>query len=77
MAYTKQTWENAPSTESPITASALNHMEQGIYDANQPATTSVDGQMSSTDKTKLDSISSGAKNVTISVSGEDMTISVS
>ena len=77
MSYTKQTWENTPSTASPITANALNHMEQGIYDANLTATTSRDGQMSSADKTKLNGISSGAKSVSISVDGEDMTISVS
>lgn len=33
MAYTKQTWENLPSTNSPITADRLNHMEDGIYNA--------------------------------------------
>lgn len=34
MSYTKQTWENLPSTTTPITADRLNHMENGIYDAN-------------------------------------------
>ena len=33
MAYTKQTWENLPSTNSPITADRLNHIEDGIYNA--------------------------------------------
>lgn len=33
MAYTKQIWENLPSTNTPITADRLNHMEDGIYDA--------------------------------------------
>ena len=33
MAYTKQTWENLPSTNTPITADRLNHMEDGIYNA--------------------------------------------
>ena len=33
MAYTKQTWENLPSTNTPITADKLNHIEDGIYDA--------------------------------------------
>lgn len=56
MAYTKQTWTNLPSKTTPINANRLNHMEQGIYDANQPATTSTQGQMSASDKTKLDGL---------------------
>ena len=36
-------------------------MEQGIYDANQLATQSAAGQMSKTDKKKLDEIESGAE----------------
>lgn len=56
MAYTKQTWANLPSKTTPINASRLNHMEDGIYDANQTATTSTAGQMSAADKTKLNSI---------------------
>jgi len=56
MAYTKQTWQNLPSKNTPINAQRLNHMEDGIYDANQLATQNTSGQMSSTDKTKLDNI---------------------
>ena len=33
MAYVKQTWENLPSTNTPITAERLNHMEDGIEGA--------------------------------------------
>lgn len=33
MAYQKQTWENAPSTNSPLSADRLNHMEDGIDNA--------------------------------------------
>ena len=33
MAYSKQIWENAPSTNSPLNADRLNHMEDGIYNA--------------------------------------------
>lgn len=33
MAYTKQTWENLPSTNTPITSDRLNHIEDGIYNA--------------------------------------------
>lgn len=56
MAYSKQTWANLPSKTTPINATRLNHMEDGIYDANKVATQSANGQMSSTDKTKLDSL---------------------
>lgn len=56
MAYTKQTWQNLPSKTTPINASRLNHMEDGIYDANKLATTSEAGQMSATDKTKLNGL---------------------
>lgn len=31
MAYNKTTWENAPSTNTPINASNLNKIEEGIY----------------------------------------------
>lgn len=31
MAYNKTTWENAPSTNTPINANNLNKMEEGIY----------------------------------------------
>ena len=30
MAYTKQTWEDLPSTNTPLTATRLNHIEDGI-----------------------------------------------
>ena len=33
MAYVKKNWQNTPSTNTPINADNLNHMEQGIYDA--------------------------------------------
>lgn len=32
MVYEKQTWEDYPSTNSPITSDRLSHIEQGIYD---------------------------------------------
>lgn len=32
MAYTRTTWENEPSENTPINASNLNKIEQGIYD---------------------------------------------
>lgn len=33
MAYTKQIWENSPSTNTPLSADRLNHMEDGIDNA--------------------------------------------
>lgn len=35
MAYVKQVWENLPSTNTPLSADRLNHMEDGIYKANE------------------------------------------
>lgn len=32
MAYTKQTWNDLPNTTTPVTATRLNHIEDGIYD---------------------------------------------
>ena len=34
MAYTKTNWHDLPNTTTPINATNLNKMEQGIYDAN-------------------------------------------
>ena len=34
MAYERQTWEDFPSQNTPITADRLNHMEEGIEKAN-------------------------------------------
>lgn len=34
MAYEKQIWENLPSTNTPVSAERLNHMEVGIYEAS-------------------------------------------
>ena len=31
--YTKQTWENLPSEETPLSAERLAHIEHGIKDA--------------------------------------------
>lgn len=56
MSYVQQTWSDLPSKTTPINASRLNHMEEGIYSANQPATTSSAGQMSASDKTKLNGL---------------------
>lgn len=56
MAYSKQTWENLPNKTTPINAARLNHMEAGIYAANQPATTINSGQMSAEDKAKLNGL---------------------
>ena len=34
MSYTKTIWQDLPNTTTPINATNLNKMEQGIYDAN-------------------------------------------
>lgn len=56
MAYSKQTWSNLPSKTTPINATRLNHMEDGIESANNLATTSEQGQMSAADKIKLNGL---------------------
>ena len=38
MAYTKQIWEDLPSENTPISADSLNHMEEGIEEANKVLT---------------------------------------
>lgn len=56
MAYSKQTWSNLPSKTTPINATRLNHMEDGIESANNLVTTSQQGQMSAADKVKLNAL---------------------
>lgn len=56
MAYSKQTWSNLPSKTTPINATRLNHMEDGIEAANTEATTTSAGQMSASDKVKLNAL---------------------
>lgn len=51
MSYTKQIWENLPSTNTPITADRLNHMEDGIYDANAGNVTVNNNYSTSTTQT--------------------------
>ena len=48
MAYTEQIWTNLPSKTTPINASRLNHMEQGIYDNDQNKVDKVTGKGLST-----------------------------
>lgn len=56
MTYSKQTWSNLPSKTTPINATRLNHMEDGIESANNLVTTSQQGQMSAQDKVKLNAL---------------------
>ncbi|WNM65139.1 hypothetical protein SEA_STAP_24 [Mycobacterium phage Stap] len=35
MAYSKQSWENVPSTNTPLSADRLNHIENGIEEAHE------------------------------------------
>ncbi|AUX81950.1 minor tail protein [Mycobacterium phage Frankie] len=44
MAYDKQTWENVPSTNTPLSAARLNHIEDGIGDAHD----ALDGKADAT-----------------------------
>lgn len=37
MAYTKQTWTNLPSETTPFSATRMEHIEDGIYDAHNLA----------------------------------------
>jgi len=37
MAYTKQVWHNAPAEDTPVNATRLGYMEQGIFDAAETA----------------------------------------
>ena len=76
MAYTKQTWEDLPSKNTPINAARLNHMEDGIFNAAKKADDAVDGlddkvdkvagkglstnDYSNTDKGKVDNLGTAA-----------------
>ncbi len=48
MAYTKTNWQDLPNTTTPINATNLNKMEQGIYDANNKNIISATGTSSIT-----------------------------
>lgn len=41
MAYTKQTWQDLPNKTTPINASRLGHIEDGIYNAADVADTAA------------------------------------
>lgn len=63
MAYSKyysDGWKNNAEGNTPITAEALNHMENGIVSANNIVTTTAAGLMSAQDKSKLNGITAGA-----------------
>lgn len=48
MSYTKTTWQDAPSTSSPINSTNLNHMEDGIKEACDATDTNVTNPTSQT-----------------------------
>lgn len=51
MAYVKQTWVNGPSGNTPLSADRLNHMEDGIEDADTRLTAAeaaIDGKADAT-----------------------------
>lgn len=70
--YYSEGWKNNEEGNTPITAAALNHMEDGIVSANNAATTTAAGLMSAQDKSKLDGIAVGA-NVTSVRGSNDQT----
>lgn len=55
MAYTKQSWENTPSTDTPISAQALNHMEDGIEAAHD----GLDGKAATSHNHNASAINAG------------------
>lgn len=82
MSYIKTTWENEPSESTPINASNLNKIEQGIYDNSLGVETIGNiTDLDTTDKTsvvnainevngnlpKITSLWSGSKNTTGSI----------
>ena len=46
--YTKHSWEDKPSSNTPITAAKLNEIEEGIYQANTNKVDKVSGKQLST-----------------------------
>ena len=52
MSYTKNVWKNKPSSDTPITAEALNNMEDGIEDVDKRVTELEEGGGGS-DDTKM------------------------
>lgn len=70
MAYQKQIWENLPSTNTPVNADRLNHMEDGIYDAS---TQIVNAHSTSTDKAYSASYINGLKKVIYENQGTSVT----
>ena len=54
MEYVKKNWQNTPSTNTPINADNLNHIEQGIYDAQSTANAAQ--ELASETEAKLDAL---------------------
>jgi len=57
MAYTKQTWNDLPDTTTPVNATRLNHMENGIKD-NDTAISNKWGSANIKTKTINDTLNS-------------------
>lgn len=64
MAYTKQTWTDLPSKTTPINASRLNHIEDGIFAAAQVADTANAGLANKVDAVAGKGLSSNDYNDT-------------
>ncbi len=73
MAYSKQTWADAPSTDSPLSAARLNHIEDGIDDAAAVADTAVQpgGTATLTNKRITKRVESVTSSATPTVDSDD------
>ena len=69
MAYTKfhSSWEDYPDTTTPITANALEHIEQGIADASSTPSLST----SKVSRSTTQSISTGGSDTPITFDTEE------
>lgn len=79
MPYTKfhEAWENDPSTNTPITAAALDHIEEGIQDAQDAAdAATADAILKATINAKGDIIAGSGDNLPgiLSVSADGMVL---
>lgn len=65
--YTPHVWVNFPDTSTPINATRLNEMEQGIEDGNAIATISVPGQVQLADTATMNTGTSTTRVPSVSV----------
>lgn len=73
MAYTKQTWADLPSKTTPINATRLEHIEDGIFNAAQTADTAA--STAGTAAANVGIVSSKVETLTERVNGLDTAVS--